>query len=112
MGNLPGDMMRSSLRNGNLARMVLVKGPKQRGYLKMHIQLPDYDDFQGYGLGFCGILSRIAHKIYANFHKPSRKTPKHHWLMAETPVKLPNALKGVAENDKMTISNRKGRLSE
>ena len=71
------------------ARVVLVNDFKQQEGLKMYIQLPDYDDFQGYDLGMGWILSHIAHEIYANFHKPSWETLEHHLFMAETPKKLP-----------------------
>ena len=56
-------------------------GFKQQEDLKMHIQLPYYDDFQGYYLGGDGILSQIAHKVYANCHKPSRQALKHRLLI-------------------------------
>ena len=69
----------------------------------MYIQLPDYDDFQGYDLGMGWILSHIAHEIYANFHKPSWETLEHHLFMAETPKKLPKQPDSVARNDKRKI---------
>ena len=43
----------------------------------MHSQLPDYDDFQGYDMGAETVLSQIAQKIYAKYHKPSRRTLKN-----------------------------------
>ena len=95
------------LENENGAHIVSVNGFKQKEDLKMYIQLPDYDYFQGYDLGAGGVLSQISHKIYANFHKPSRATLKHHLFMAETPKKLPKEPEAVAENDKRAISNMK-----
>ena len=74
-----GNMMSASLENENGARMVVVNGFKPQEDLKMYSQLPDYDDFQGYDLGVGVILREIAHKIYANFHKPSWQTSKHHF---------------------------------
>ena len=99
--------MRRILGNENEAHIVPVNGFKQKEDLKMYRQLPDYDDFQGYDLGAGGVSSRIPHKIYANFHKPSRITLKHHLFMAET-QRNPKEIDDVAENDKRAISNRKG----
>ena len=73
----------------------------------MYMQLPDYDDFQGYDLGVGGILSQIAHNIYANSHKPSWQTLKHHLLVAKIPKKIFKDPKAVAGRDKRAISNRK-----
>ena len=73
----------------------------------MYIRLPDYDDFQCYDLGVGGVLSQIAHKIYANFHKPSWRTLKHHLFMAENTKNLCKRPKDVSGNDKRAISNRK-----
>ena len=89
------------------ARVVLVNDFKRHGDLKMYSQLPDYDGFQCYDLGVGGILSQVAHKIYANFHKPSCQTLKHHLFTAEIHKKLPKALNDVSENDKRPIPNRK-----
>ena len=80
--------------------------------LKMYIQLPDYDDFRYYDLGVGGILSQIVHKIYANFHKPSWQTLKHHLFMENPQKKICKELNDVAENDKRAIPNRKGCLPE
>ena len=52
---------------------------KQKEDLKMHIQLTDYDNSQGYDLGMGEFLSQVAQEIYANFHKPSWETWKHHF---------------------------------
>ena len=104
-------MSRASLKGGNEARVVSANDSKQREDLKMYSQLPDYDDFQGYDLGVGGVLSRIAHKIYAGFHKPSWRTLKHHWFMAKIQKKLFRELNDVAENDKRTIPGRKGCLA-
>ena len=72
---LGGNLTRENMpmpgsENGNEARIVWVNGFKKHGDLKMYIQLPDYDDFQCYDLGVGGVLSPLAHKIYANFHNP------------------------------------------
>ena len=93
-------MSRSSLENENESRVVSANYFKQKEDLKMYIQLPDYDDFQCYYLGPEGIPSQISHKIYANFHKPSWQTWKHHLRMAKIPKKLVRELKAGAENDK------------
>ena len=60
-------MSRSSLENENGARVVCVNGFKHQEDLKVYIQLPDYDYFQGYDLGVGGILSQIAHKFMPIF---------------------------------------------
>ena len=108
-----GNMMSASLENENGARMVVVNGFKPQEDLKMYSQLPDYDDFQGYDLGVGGIPSQIAHKIYANFHKPSWRTLRHRLFIGGIPGKLSKWIKFAAENDKKkrTISNRGGCLA-
>ena len=93
-------MLRSSLENENEARIVPANDFKQKEDLKMYIQLPYYDDFQGYDLGVDGILGRIAHQIYANFHKPSWQTLKHRSIMEKIPKELSKELKSGPENDK------------
>ena len=82
------------------ARAVLVANFKHRDDFKMHSQLPDYDDFQGYDLGIETILSQISQKIYSYFRKPPWKTLKHHLFMAEIPKNLFRELRNIAENDK------------
>ena len=57
------------------ARTSSVGNFKQKEDLEMYGQLPDYEEFQVYGLGIGTDLSRIDDKIYANFHNPSRQTP-------------------------------------
>ena len=49
----------------------MVGNSKQEDDLEMYSQLPDNDDFRVYNLGIDVVLRQIAHKIYANFHKPS-----------------------------------------
>ena len=73
----------------------------------MYIQLPNYDDFQCYDLGAGGILGQIAHKMYADFHKPSWKTLQHHLFMAEIHKGVSKELKDVDGGDKRAISNSK-----
>ena len=72
----------------NEAPIVLMTDFKHHVDLKMYSRLPDYDDFQRYDLGMGVVLSQIAHKMYANFHKPSWQTSKHHLFTAEIPKKL------------------------
>ena len=71
----------------------------------MYIQLPDYDDFQGYDLGFGGILSQIGHKIYANFHKSAWRTLKHHLFLAKITKKLFKDSKLFKKTIRMAISH-------
>ena len=104
-------MMKSSLGNTKEAHLGVSDDFEQQEDVKLYSQLPDYDDFQGYDLGVGGVLSRIAHKIYAGFHKPSWRTLKHHWFMAKIQKKLFRELNDVAENDKRTIPGRKGCLA-
>ena len=73
----------------------------------MYSQLPDYDDLQCYDLGVEAILRQIDQKIYANFHKPSWRTLKHHLFMAGIPKKIFRELRNIAENDKKPMSIRK-----
>ena len=93
-------MMRRSLENENESQIAWVNEFKQQEDLKMHIQLPDYDYFRCYELGVVGVLSRIPHRMYANFHKPSWKTLQRHLFTAEAPKKLPNELENAAAEDK------------
>ena len=98
-------MWRASLEDRNEARIVSVIDSKQKEDLKMYIRLLDYDDFQCYDLGVDGILSRIAHKIYANFHKPSWGTSQHHLFMGKITKGLFKERNDVAGNDKREIPN-------
>ena len=82
------------------ARVFSVHDFKHQEDLKTYSQLPYYDDLQGYDLGVGGILSQIAHKIYANSHNPSWKTLKHHLFMAKIPKKRFRDLKAISGNDK------------
>ena len=66
----------------------------------MYTQLPDYDDCQGYDRGVCGNLSQVDRGIYANFHKPSWQTWKHHLLTAKNRKESFRELKSVAGNGK------------
>ena len=66
----------------------------------MYSQLPDYDDFRGYDLGIDEQLERAATLIFANFHKPSWQTLKHHLFTAKAPRKLFRKIKLLSENDK------------
>ena len=84
-GGFHWDMLRSSLEDGELSLLVVLDKFKQQEDVKMYIHLPDYDDFQGYDLGMVRTLNRVGRRIYANFHKPSWGTLKHHLLSAETP---------------------------
>ena len=100
-------MSGSSLEDGNEAHVVNPNDSKHQEDLKMYIRLPYYDDFQSYDLGAGGILSQIAHKIYADFRTQSWETLKHHAFMAKITKKLFKELNDVTESDKRTISNRR-----
>ena len=49
-------------------------------------------------MGLDGALSHIDRGIYANFHKPSRRTLKHHLFAVEIPKRLFRELNAIAEN--------------
>ena len=82
------------------AYLVVLDNFKHKEDVKMYIQLPYYDDFQCYDLGMGGTLNRAARGIYANFHKPSWRTLKHHLYSAEITKKLFRDLNAIAENGK------------
>ena len=71
---------------------------KEKEDVKMYIKLPDYDDLQGYDLGRGGDLNHVARKIYANLHKPSWRTLKHHLFPTKARKKLFREIKAIAEN--------------
>ena len=73
-------MSRSSIGNKQEARLAVSDKVKQKEDVKLHIQLPDYDDFQGYDLGMEGALHQVLRQIYANFHMPSWRTLKHRFF--------------------------------
>ena len=93
-------MLRSSLESGEEAHIVFLDNSKHQEDVKLRTQLPDYGDFQGYDLGVGDTLNRAGRRIFANFHKPSWQTLKHHLLPAETPKELVRGLNAIAENDK------------
>ena len=66
----------------------------------MYGRLQDYDDFQGYDLGQEDILRQVALRIYANFHRPSRQTLKHHLCAVGIPKKLFRQIEEFGDNDK------------
>ena len=76
--------------------MVLVGNSKTSRRFEMYSQLPDYDDFQGYDMGIDGVPSRIARKIYANFHKSSWKASKRGLFTAKITKKHPIELRNIA----------------
>ena len=80
-------MLRPSLANGKEAHLASMGNFKQQEDLKMYIKLPDYDNFQGYGLGW-GFLIQVDRGIYANFHNTSWGTLKRHLFMAKITKKL------------------------
>ena len=75
------NMPKSSLGNTKEVHRAILENSKQQEDVKLYGQLPDYDDFQRYDLRQEDILRQIAMGVYANFHRPSWKTPKHHLLM-------------------------------
>ena len=93
-------MLRSELEESNEANAVLRSEFSQQEDVKLYSQLPDYDDFRGYDLGIDEQLELAATLIFANFHKPSWQTLKHHLFTAKVPQKLFRKIKILAENDK------------
>ena len=53
--------------------------------VKMHIQLPDYYDFRGFGSPNETDLAAIANRLYGRFAKPSCPTLKLHLFIAYIP---------------------------
>ena len=78
----------------------------------MYIKLPDYDESKCYDLGRGNTVNQVARKIYANFHKPSWQTLKHHSFSAKVPKRFVREIKAIAANDKRTIPNRNECLAE
>ena len=81
-------MSKSSLGNTKEANLAVLDNPKHQEDVKLYCQLPDYDDFQCYELGEADILRQVSHRIYANSHKPSWQTLKHHLFSVGIPKKL------------------------
>ena len=67
--------------------------PKQQEDVKLYGQLPDYDDSQCYDLGKDDMLRQVAQGIYANSHKPSWRTLKHHLFTVRITKKLSRGVK-------------------
>ena len=82
-------MSRSSIGNKKAARLAVLNKFRQKEDVKLHIQLPYYDDFQGYDLGREDALHHVLRQIYANFHKASWRTLKHHLSPVGIAKKLP-----------------------
>ena len=78
-------MPEAGLGKENKAHTILVENFKHREDLKMYGGLPDYEEFQGFYLRIDSELSQIDEKIYADFHKPSRKTSKRHLFLVWAP---------------------------
>ena len=107
--------MKSSLGNTKGAHLAVLDNSKQRGDVKLYIQLPYYGDFQGYDLGQEDILRQVAQRIYANSHKPSWRTLKHHMFPVGIPKKLFREIKAISGNDKKDDFNQErmfGRAAE
>ena len=68
------------LKNTKEAHLAVLCDFKHQEDVKLYRRLPDYDDFQGYDSGKEDLPRRDAHRIYANFHKPSWQTLKRHLL--------------------------------
>ena len=101
------NMRKSGLEGKKESRAVFVGNAKHREDLEMYSQLPYYDEFQGHDTGIETVLSQIAQKIYANFHKPSWGTLKRHLLMTEIPKKLFRALKIISVRGHRRFQTRK-----
>ena len=100
-------MIKSGLDVEKAPRTMLVGNSKHQEDLEMYGRLPDYDEFQGYDMGIDTDLSRIAEKMYADFHNPPWVTLKRPSVMVEIPRKLLRELTILAENDKKGIPNKK-----
>ena len=105
-------MSRSSIGNRREARLAVSDKFKQKEDVKLRTQLPDYGDFQGYDLGSGDALHQVLRQIYANFHKPSWQTLKHHLFPVGIAKKLVREIKAIAGNGKKAISNKNGCLAE
>ena len=105
-------MSKSSLGNTTEAHLVVLDDSKQREDVKLYSQLPDYDDFRCYDLGREDLLRQVTRRIYANFHKPSRRTLKTHLFPAGAREKLSGELNRYRKMAKRAISNMKECLEE
>ena len=93
-------MLKSNLEESNEVNAVLRSEFPLQEDVKLYSPLPDYDDFRGYDLRIDGQLEKAADLTYANFHKPSWQTLKHHLSTSKVPQKLFRGIKILAENDK------------
>ena len=105
-------MLRSSLENTKEAHLAVLGNFKHQEDVKLHGQLPDYDDFQGCDLGQEDISHHVAHGNYANFRKPPWRILKHHLFSANVPKKIPRRLKSIAGNEERAISNKRECLGD
>ena len=88
---------------------------KMKEGVKIYIQLPAYDDFQGYGLGADAILSQIARGIYANFHKSYWQTSKHHLFVAKAQrnfLESSSLVRGMVKKDDLKHGRLFGRVGK
>ena len=63
--------------------------------IKMYSQLPDYDDFRGFGLAKEAGLAAISKRIYEGSANPSWLTLKNHLLSIHIPQTLFKSLREI-----------------
>ena len=97
--------LRNNLEESNEVNAVLRSEFSQQEDVKLYSQLPDYDEFRGYDLGIDEQLELAATLIFANFHKPSWQTLKHHLFTAKVPQKLFRKIKFVYEQIRFRVQN-------
>ena len=83
-----GNMLRASLGNTKESHLVISDDFEQREDVKLYSRLPDYNASKRYDLGKDDLLRQVAQRIYANFHKPTWRTLKHHLFSVRAPKKL------------------------
>ena len=106
-GGFPMENMSGpSLENTTEAHLAVLGNFRQQEDVKLYGHLPGYGDFQRYDLGQADILHQVAQRMYANFHKPSWGTLKHHLFSVNAPKKIFRGLKSLARNDKGRFETR------
>ena len=80
--------------------MATLRKFKHKEDVEMYIQLPYYDDFQGYDLGWVGTLNQVDRKIYASFHNPSWGNFTTSFVIGESHKGTFMEINAIGENDK------------
>ena len=81
-------MLKSRLGDTKEAHLAVLGDYEKQEDVKLYVQLPDYDGSQRYDMGKDDNLRQVALRIYANSHKPSWRTSKHHLCAAKITKKL------------------------